>query len=70
MTPRPEFYQFHSGEKACLPFSEIEYEARLSLLRTTMLQLGCTAAVFTSMHNISYYAGFYIAPSAARMRSL
>ena len=58
MTTRPEFYQFHNGEKAWLPFSETEYEARLSLLRTTMLQVGCTAAVLTSMHNISYYAGF------------
>ena len=58
MTMRPDMYQFHNGEKACLPFSDTEYEARLSLLRATMRQVGCTAAVLTSMHNIAYYAGF------------
>ncbi len=54
MTMRPDMYQFHNGEKACLPFSDTEYEARLSLLRATMRQVGCTAAVLTSMHNIAY----------------
>ena len=58
MTMRPDMYQFHNGEKACLPFSDTEYEARLSLLRATMRQVGCTAAVLTSLHNIAYYAGF------------
>ena len=58
MTARPEFYRFHNGEKAPLQFAEAEYEARLKGLRARMEALGCEAAVFTSMHNVSYYSGF------------
>ena len=58
MTARPEFYRFHNGEKAPLQFAEAEYEARLTGLRARMEALGCEAAVFTSMHNVSYYSGF------------
>ena len=58
MTSRPEFYRFHNGEKAKLPFAPEEYEARLEELRERMDAAGATAAVFTSMHNIAYYSGF------------
>jgi creatinase len=58
MTPRPDFYRFHNGEKSKLQFSTAEYEARLAKLRAAMAELGVQAAVFTSMHNVSYYSGF------------
>lgn len=58
MTARPEMYRFHNGEKAPLQFSVAEYEERIARLRSIMSDLGVEAAVFTSMHNISYYSGF------------
>ncbi|WP_291729316.1 aminopeptidase P family protein [Leisingera sp. F5] len=58
MTSRPEMYRFHNGEKAPLQFAVSEYEARIAGLRKIMADTGVTAAVFTSMHNISYYSGF------------
>ncbi|MBO9473898.1 aminopeptidase P family protein [Shimia sp. R10_1] len=58
MTSRPEFYRFHNGEKAPLQFAEAEYEARVAGLRAVMVEAGVNAAVFTSMHNVSYYSGF------------
>ncbi|PSL18661.1 aminopeptidase P family protein [Shimia abyssi] len=58
MTARPEFYRFHNGEKAPLQFSEAEYAARVAGLRGIMSEAGVTAAVLTSMHNVSYYSGF------------
>lgn len=58
MTTRPEFFRFHNGEQATLPFEVAEYDARLSELRDRMEAQGATAAVFTSMHNIAYYSGF------------
>ncbi len=58
MTARPEMYRFHNGEKAPLQFAVSEYEARIAGLRKIMEEAGVSAAVFTSMHNISYYSGF------------
>ena len=58
MTARPEFYRFHNGEKAPLPFAVSEYEARLADLRDTMEQMGASACVLTSMHNVAYFSGF------------
>jgi creatinase len=58
MTDRPDFYRFHNGEKAVLPFAEIEYEARLKGLRRRLEDAGAHAAVLTSMHNVAYYSGF------------
>ncbi len=58
MTARPEMYRFHNGQKAALQFAESEYEDRVSDLRAIMQDNGVSAAVFTSMHNISYYSGF------------
>jgi len=58
MTARPEFYRFHNGEKTRLQFAEAEYAARIDALRKRMVEAGAEAAVFTSMHNVSYYSGF------------
>ncbi|WP_170425065.1 aminopeptidase P family protein [Ruegeria arenilitoris] len=58
MTARPEFYRFHNGEKADLQFAQSEYAARVDGLRKILSDTGTDAAVFTSMHNISYYSGF------------
>ncbi len=58
MTARPEMYRFHNGEKAPLQFAVSEYEARVAKLRAIMAAMGVEAAVFTSMHNVSYYSGF------------
>ena len=58
MTARPEFYRFHNGEKAPLPFPKSEYDARLADLRDTMEQMGASACVLTSMHNVAYFSGF------------
>ena len=55
---RPEFFRFHNGEKVALQFAAEEYEARLAGLRAIMAETGVEAAVFTSMHNVSYYSGF------------
>ncbi len=55
---RPEFFRFHNGEKAPLPFDVSEYETRLAGLRRTMAETGTTACVLTSMHNVAYYSGF------------
>ncbi len=55
---RPEFYRFHNGQKAALPFSAEEYTARLAGLRAAMAAADVGACVLTSMHNIAYYSGF------------
>ena len=55
---RPAFDRVHNGDKAPLPFAEIEYEARLKGLRRIMSDQNVQAAVLTSMHNIAYYSGF------------
>ncbi|MEO1139363.1 MAG: aminopeptidase P family protein [Pseudomonadota bacterium] len=58
MGTRPDFYRFHNGEKAVLPFSPAEYEARLAGLRRIMDKVGIDVALLTSMHNVAYYSGF------------
>ena len=57
-TTRPDFYSFAQGEKATLPFTPVEYENRLRLLRKTMQSLDVPYVVLTSMQNIAYYSGF------------
>jgi creatinase len=54
---RPQHYRFHQGTKT-LPFSDSEYEARLTRLRADMAAAGVQACVLTSMHNVAYYSGF------------
>ncbi len=55
---RPQFFVCENGEKAPLPFSNAEYERRLTQLRAIMAAKGLEACLFTSMHNIAYYSGF------------
>ncbi|AHM04064.1 Creatinase [Roseibacterium elongatum DSM 19469] len=55
---RPQFFRFHNGEKAPLPFTLAEYDSRLMGLRSIMDAHGLDAVVLTSMHNIAYYSGF------------
>lgn len=55
---RPEFFRFHNGEKAILPFSQAEYDARLMGLRAIMDAQGLDAVVLSSMHSVAYYSGF------------
>ena len=55
---RPEFFALQNGAKANLPFSDAEYENRLSGLRQLMDSSGVDAMLLTSMHNIAYYSGF------------
>ncbi len=57
-TVRPEFFELQNGDKAKLPFSDQEYEARLAKLRDLMEASGVEAMLLTSMHNIAYYSGF------------
>ena len=58
MTTRPEFFRFHNGDKAPLPFADTEYQARIKGLRAAMDDAGVTACVLTSMQNVAYYSGF------------
>ena len=55
---RPECFSFPNGDKAVLPFSEAEYQHRLSLLQSHMKSHGIDVVVLTSMHNVAYYSGF------------
>ena len=57
-TQRPDFFELQNGSKAKLPFSDTEYENRLSVLRQLMAGSGVDAMLLTSMHNIAYYSGF------------
>ena len=66
---RPQYYRFHQGQKQ-LPFTEAEYESRLKILRQTMQEIDVDACVLTSMHNVSYYSGFYIVRLADPTRKL
>ena len=58
ISARPAHFPFHNGTKAVLQFDVAEYEARLAGLRAIMRAQGVSAAVLTSMHNVSYYSGF------------
>ncbi|MGI3170228.1 M24 family metallopeptidase [Pseudooceanicola sp. C21-150M6] len=55
---RPAYHPVHNGDKAPLPFAEIEYEARLRTLRRIMDDQNIQAVVLTSMHSVAYYSGF------------
>ncbi|APC22363.1 M24 family metallopeptidase [Pseudomonas protegens] len=54
----PQTLELHNGDKAPATFSPKEYARRLSALRAYMAQQDIDAALFTSYHNINYYAGF------------
>ena len=57
-TKRPDFFQFHNGDKATLPFSQIEYQNRVARLQEHIQKEGYDAVVLTSMHSVAYYTGF------------
>ena len=58
MTDRPVLLRLHNGEKVEPTFSAGEMNARLSKLRAHMASNDVAAALFTSIHNINYYADF------------
>ena len=55
---RPQTFTCHNGEKTPLPFSQAEYDRRLSDLRAIMEARDVPVVLLTSMHNIAYYTGF------------
>ncbi len=55
---RAQTFTCHNGDKAPLPFSKGEYDARLARLRAIMAEKDVGAVLLTSMHNIAYYSGF------------
>ena len=55
---RPEFFTYHNGQKAKLPFSTEEYQRRLGQLRAAMAAQDIDVALITSMHGVAYYSGF------------
>jgi creatinase len=57
---RPDFFELKNGEKVKLPFSDKEYNQRVSNLRSVMDKNNLDMIILTSMHNIAYYTGFYL----------
>ena len=55
---RPDFFELKNGEKVKLPFTDREYNDRVSKLRSVMDQNGLNMVILTSMHNVAYYTGF------------
>ena len=55
---RPDFFELKNGEKAKLPFTDTEYNARVRKLRSVMDKNNLDMIILTSMHNVAYYTGF------------
>ena len=55
---QPSLITFPNGEKPQPTFSSSEMEGRLAKLRRSLEQQGVDVALFTSHHNINYYADF------------
>jgi len=55
---QPDTLRFANGDKAQPTFSRAEMEGRLAKLRGAMQAQRIDAALFTSHHNINYYADF------------
>ena len=55
---RPDFFKLKNGDKVELPFSNQEYEKRISKLRSIMDKNNLDMIILTSMHNVAYYTGF------------
>jgi len=58
MIERPQTLTMHNGEPVTGTFSHSEMERRRSALRQYMASAGIDAVLFTSYHNINYYADF------------
>ncbi|NCW37261.1 MAG: creatininase, partial [Proteobacteria bacterium] len=54
---RPDFFSLKNGEKVKLPFTNQEYDRRVTNLRTVMSNNNLDMVILTSMHNIAYYTG-------------
>jgi creatinase len=54
----PQLIEIKNGEKVKGTFSAEEMTARLAKLRAHMAEVGVDFALFTSYHNINYYADF------------
>ena len=57
---RPDFFELKNGEKVKLPFTDKEYNDRVSKLRSVMDQNSLDMVILTSMHNVAYYTGFIL----------
>ena len=55
---RPDFFELKNGSKVQLPFTDQEYQNRVSKLRKAMSNNDMDMTILTSMHNIAYYTGF------------
>ena len=55
---RPRLLSFHNGEKLTPIFSPEEMERRLSKLRGWMQDASIDACLFTSIHNVNYFADY------------
>jgi len=55
---RPDFFTLKNGKRVKLPFSDEEYNQRISNLRSVMDKNNLDMIILTSMHNIAYYTGF------------
>ena len=55
---RPRLITLRSGEKVKPTFSRQEMERRIGKLRGHMGEQGVDSVLFTSIHNINYYADF------------
>lgn len=55
---RPQVLDLRNGDRVTPMFSPEEMERRLSKLRTLMGELELDATLFTSHHNVNYYADF------------
>ncbi|MCK5363956.1 MAG: aminopeptidase P family N-terminal domain-containing protein, partial [Gammaproteobacteria bacterium] len=55
---RPRTLTIENGRKAAPTFSEPEMSGRLQRLRTHMVREDIDAVLFTSIHNINYFADF------------
>ena len=62
---RPDFFTLKNVEKAKLPFTDQEYQRRLTNLRTTMSKNNLDMVILTSMHNIAYYTCLLYTSDAA-----
>ena len=55
---RPQLITIPNGERVTPMFSQAELDRRLAELRVSMAELDLDAVLFTSIHNINYFADF------------
>ena len=57
---RPDFFELKNGEKVKLPFTDKEYNDRVSKLRSVMDKNNLDMVILTSMHNVAILHRFYL----------